>query len=91
MTEKLPSLIIVIAVAKGGKSTALNFILHSISYDGIVDTEQVEEIFETGNTMGARKSGVWISDVQINGENDRWQSLIILDVEGTDLRPIPGP
>ena len=46
---------------------------------------------ETGNTMGARKSGVWISDVQINGENDRWQSLIILDVEGTDLRPIPGP
>ena len=91
MTEKLPSLIIVIAVAKGGKSTALNFILHSISYDGIVDTEQVEEIFETGNTMGARKSGVWISDVQIHGENDRWQSLIILDVEGTDLRPIPGP
>ena len=91
MTEKLPSLIIVIAVAKGGKSTALNFILHSISYDGIVDTEQVEEIFETGNTMGARKSGVWISDVQINGENDIWQSLIILDVEGTDLRPTPGP
>lgn len=91
MTEKLPSLIIVIAVAKGGKSTALNFILHSISHDGIADTEQVEEIFETGNTMGARKSGVWISDVQINGENDRWQSLIILDVEGTDLRPIPGP
>ena len=46
MTEKLPSLIIVIAVAKRGKSTALNFILHSISYDGIADTEQVEEIFE---------------------------------------------
>lgn len=91
MTEKLPSLIIVIAVAKGGKSTALNFILHSISYDGIVDTEQVEEIFETGNTMGATKCGVWISDVQINGENDRWQSLIILDVEGTDLRPSLGP
>ena len=40
--------------------------------------------------MGARKSGIWISDVQINGENDRWQSLIILDVEGTDLRPTPG-
>ena len=91
MTEKLPSLIIVIAVAKGGKSTALNFILHSISYDGITDTEQVEEIFETGNTMGATKRGVWISDVQINGENDRWLSLIILDVEGTDLRPTLGP
>ena len=91
MTEKLPSLIIVIAVAKGGKSTALNFILHSISYDGIADTEQVEEIFETGNTMGATKRGVWISDVQINDGNDRWQSLIILDVEGTDLRPTLGP
>ena len=90
MTEKLLSLIIVIAVGKGGKSTALNFILHSISYDGIAGTEQVEEIFETENTIGARKSGVWISDVQINGENDRWQSLIMLDVEGTDLRPIPG-
>lgn len=41
MTEKLPSLMIVIAVGKGGKSTALNFILHSISYDGIAGTEQV--------------------------------------------------
>ena len=91
MTEKLPSLIIVIAVAKGGKSTALNFILHSVSYDGIADTEQDEEIFETGNTMGATKRGVWISDVQINGGNDRWQSLIMLDVEGTDLRPTLGP
>ena len=41
--------------------------------------------------MGATTRGVWISDVQINGENDRWQSLIILDMEGTDLRPTLEP
>ena len=80
MIEKLPSPVIVIAAigdAKGDKSTALNFILHSISYDGIADTEQVKEVFKMGNTMGATKHGVWISDVQINGENDRCQSPIL--------------
>ena len=74
MIEKLDSPVIVIAVigdANDGKSTALNVILHSISYDGITDTKQVEEIFKTGNTMGATTHGVWISDVQVSCENDR--------------------
>lgn len=74
MIEKLDLPVIVIAVigdAKEGKSTALNIILHSISYDGIIDTKQVEEIFKTGNTMGTTTHGVWISDVQVSCENDR--------------------
>lgn len=61
MTEKLPSLMIVIAVGKGGKSTALNFILHSISYDGIAGTEQVEEN-RNGKYYGCKKE--WSMDLR---------------------------
>ena len=73
--------------ARVGNSTALNFIHYNLSNDGTwaFDTKHVEEIFETGNSMEAMTRGVWISIVEIHGK-DGMDSVILLDVEGTDLR-----
>jgi len=79
--KRLSSPVRVIAAigdARVGKSTALNYIHHTLAEKS--QSQNVEDVFETGDFVEAVTRGVWLSIHEYSGT-----SVVLLDVEGTDL------
>lgn len=68
-----------IGSARVGKSTTLNLISHI--WSGKNENSTVEEIFKTGHSYGAVTRNVWAHIIKLDGN----ESIVLLDVEGTDL------
>ena len=67
--------------ARVGKSTTLNVINHI--WSGENENSAADEIFKTGHSHSAVTRNVWVHIIKPQNETDR--SLVLLDVEGTDL------
>lgn len=68
-----------IGSARVGKSTTLNLISHI--WSGKNENSAVEEIFKTGHSHRAVTRNVWAHIIKLDGK----ESIVLLDVEGTDL------
>ena len=66
-----------IGEARVGKSTTLNFVRHIWDCNSKRE-EEVEEVFETGDTSKAVTRGIWMSVCEK-------ENIVLLDVEGTNL------
>ena len=68
--------------ARVGKSTMLNLITHILDEK---NHDLVEETFATGDSVDAVTRNVWVHIVPKHGGDDERGSILVMDVEGTDL------
>ena len=68
--------------ARVGKSTMLNLITHLLDEK---DRDLVEETFATGDSVDAVTRDVWVHIIPNPGGDDERGSVLLMDVEGTDL------
>ena len=68
--------------ARVGKSTMLNLITHLLDEK---DRDLVEETFATGDSVDAVTRDVWVHIIPNPGGYDERGSVLLMDVEGTDL------